>query len=342
MLDKKQIQTIFLLKFKMCHKAVDTTCNINNTLGPGAANEHTVQWWLKKLCKGDKSLEDEGNSGWPSEVSNDHLRAIIKADSLTTIWEVARELNTDHSMLVQHLNQIGKVKKLNKWVPHELTTNQRNHGSEVSSSLILCNNEPFLNHIVMCDEKWILYDNQSQSTQWLDWEETPKYFPKPNLHPPPKKKVMVTPGGLLPVWSTTIFRILVKPLHLRRMLSKLMKCTENCNTCSWHLSIERTQFSSTTTPDCTLCNQHFKSWTNWGWSFASSTILTWTFSNWLPLLQASQQRFAGKTLPHQQDAENAFQEFTESQSTDFSLYGNKQIISHGDKCTDCNSSYFDE
>ena len=98
-------------------------------------------------------------------------------------------------MLVQHLNQIGKVKKLNKWVPHELTTNQRNHGSEVSSSLILCNNEPFLNHIVMCDEKWILYDNQSQSTQWLD----SKVLPKAKLAPPPKKKVMVTPGGLLPV-----------------------------------------------------------------------------------------------------------------------------------------------
>ena len=85
MLDKKQIQAIFLFKFKMDHKAVETTHNINNMFGPGIANECTVQWWLKKLCKGDKSLEDEGNSGWPSEVSNDHLRAIIKADSLTTI-----------------------------------------------------------------------------------------------------------------------------------------------------------------------------------------------------------------------------------------------------------------
>ena len=30
MLDKKQIQAIFLFKFKMGHKAVETTCNINN------------------------------------------------------------------------------------------------------------------------------------------------------------------------------------------------------------------------------------------------------------------------------------------------------------------------
>ena len=44
MLDKKQIQAIFLFEFKMGHKATETTQNINNAVGPGTANEHTVQW----------------------------------------------------------------------------------------------------------------------------------------------------------------------------------------------------------------------------------------------------------------------------------------------------------
>lgn len=44
MLDKKQIGAIFLFEFKMCCKAVETTCNINNAFGPGTANEHTVQY----------------------------------------------------------------------------------------------------------------------------------------------------------------------------------------------------------------------------------------------------------------------------------------------------------
>ena len=52
----------------MCHKAVETTSNINNAFGLRTANEYTVQWWFKEFCKGDESLEDKKHSGWPSEV----------------------------------------------------------------------------------------------------------------------------------------------------------------------------------------------------------------------------------------------------------------------------------
>ena len=82
MLDKKQIQAILLFKFKMDCKAAETTCNINNAFGPGTANDCTVQWWFKRFCKEDKSLEDEEYTGWPSEVDNEQLRAIIEADPL--------------------------------------------------------------------------------------------------------------------------------------------------------------------------------------------------------------------------------------------------------------------
>ena len=111
MLDKKQIQAIFLIEFKMGCKAVETTCNINNTFGPATAKEHTVLWWFKKFCKGDQKLEGEECSGQPWKVGNDQLRGIIKADPLITTQEVAEELNVNHSMVVWHLKQIGKVKK---------------------------------------------------------------------------------------------------------------------------------------------------------------------------------------------------------------------------------------
>ena len=84
LLDKIQIQVIFLLKFKMGRKAAETTWNTNNTFGPGTAKERIVQWWFKKFCKGNESLEDEEHSGWSLEVDNDQLRATIKADPFTT------------------------------------------------------------------------------------------------------------------------------------------------------------------------------------------------------------------------------------------------------------------
>ena len=66
----------------MGRKAVETTHNINNTFGPETAKECTMQWWFRKFCKGDESLEDEGCSDRPLEVDNNQLRAIIEVDSL--------------------------------------------------------------------------------------------------------------------------------------------------------------------------------------------------------------------------------------------------------------------
>ena len=88
MLDKKQIRVIFLFKFKIGHKAVETTHNISNTSGPGNAN--IQQWWFKKFCKGDQSPDDEEHSGRPSEVDS-QLTAITKADPLKTTGDVAEK-----------------------------------------------------------------------------------------------------------------------------------------------------------------------------------------------------------------------------------------------------------
>ena len=56
-----------------------------------------------------QSLEDEEHSGRPSEVDNDQMRVITEADPLITTREAVEELNYDHSMVVQHLKQTGKV-----------------------------------------------------------------------------------------------------------------------------------------------------------------------------------------------------------------------------------------
>ena len=73
---------------------------------------------VQKFWKGER--RDEEHSGWPSEVDSSQLRASVKADPLVTTQEVGRT-RCRPSVAIWHLKQIGKVIKLYKWVPQELT-----------------------------------------------------------------------------------------------------------------------------------------------------------------------------------------------------------------------------
>ena len=148
MLDKQQIQKNFLFEFKMGHKALDTTCNISNTFGPGTADERTVQWRFKKFCKGDESLEDEKCSGWPLEVDNNQLKAIIEADPLTTTQEVVLELNVNHSRSFSIWSMLERWTGLISGSLMSWPKNKKTVIFEVLSSLIVHNKT---NHFSDCD-----------------------------------------------------------------------------------------------------------------------------------------------------------------------------------------------
>ena len=185
MLGKKQIWVIFLFEFKTGCEAAKTTCNISNAFGPGTANEHTVQWWFKRFCKGEQSLEGEEHSDQPLEVDSNQPRGSSKPILLhIKNWDTRSCWRTPHQPFYGHsaFETNWKGKKLDKWVSPELTENHNNRYFEVLCSLIVHNNnECFLDQIVICDEKWMLYDNWQWRAQWWDWE-APKQLPKPNLH----------------------------------------------------------------------------------------------------------------------------------------------------------------
>ena len=103
-----------------------------------------MQWWVKPFHKGNERLEDEQYSGSLLEADNDQLKGSLKLSSCN-YRETAEELNIILSMVIWQLKKIGKVKKLDKWVPDELTENF----FKLS----------FLDQIVICDEKCILFDN---------------------------------------------------------------------------------------------------------------------------------------------------------------------------------------
>ena len=63
---------------------------------------------------------------WPAIRSWQRpIDRITEADPLTTTQEAAKELKVGHSMIIWHLKQTGKVKKLDNRVPRELTAHSK-------------------------------------------------------------------------------------------------------------------------------------------------------------------------------------------------------------------------
>ena len=252
---------------------------------------------------------------------------ITEVDPLKTTWEVAQELSVYYSTVIQHLKQIRKVKKLDKWVLHELTTNEKSHPFQVFSSLILCNNEPFLDQIVMYNKKWIFIWQPVMTSSVTGLKRSSKALPKAKLAP---KK-----GS----WS------LVGYQFDRLQLSESQwnhYIWELCSANQWDApktampaastGQQRAQFFSMTTPDCIVSQPILQKLNELGYK----VLLHLPYSpGFCPtdyhFLKHLDNFLQGKSFHNQQEAENAFQEFVESWSPDFYSTRISKLISHWQK-----------
>lgn len=74
--------------------------------------------------------------------------------------------------VLRHLNKTGFTKKLNVWVPYEsMPKNLMDRISICEALLKRYQIEPFLDRLIMGDEKWITYDNIVRKRSWSRREE---------------------------------------------------------------------------------------------------------------------------------------------------------------------------
>ena len=120
MLDRKQFERF---EFKMGQKAAPSTTRLAHELlrsiqgsdgsWSSAKETRALTWGAQRSAVGS----------WQQQIESHH-----QSWSTYNSQEVAEELNIDHSMFVWLLKQIRMVKKLNKWVPLDLTEDQKkNH-----------------------------------------------------------------------------------------------------------------------------------------------------------------------------------------------------------------------
>ena len=73
--------------------------------------------------------------------------------------------------------------------PRTIQKNKFDRLSACSAHVIRHKNVSFLDRIVTCDEKWVLYNNRKRSARWLNNDEAPKHMPKSQIH---QRKVLLT------------------------------------------------------------------------------------------------------------------------------------------------------
>lgn len=195
-MDKSKIRVVYEYEFRRGTTAAEATRRICAVFGEGSTTRATVNNWFQKFKDGNFDLANQPRGRPESKVNNDELKAVVESDPSQSTRVLASTFGVSVPTILKHLDEIGKKKKLEKWVPHELTDDQKRRRVETCVSLLSrYNNDPFLHRIVTCDEKWILYDNRRRSHQWLDADQPAGHHPKPNIH---QKKLMVS------VWWTNV------------------------------------------------------------------------------------------------------------------------------------------
>ena len=112
-----------LYEFKKANSAAETARNIHSVYGEECVNERTRRRWFAKFRSGDFTLEDEDRTGRPVEFDDMLLEAALEENPSVSVEELVRKHSSNHSTVHRHLQQLGKVPKLGKWVPHELSKN---------------------------------------------------------------------------------------------------------------------------------------------------------------------------------------------------------------------------
>ena len=85
--------------------------------------------------------------------------------------------------ILEHLHAIGKVSKLDQWVPHELSERNRQRRAEAAATLLSYQSTTaWLDTIVTGNEKWCCYVNVKRRRSWIDVGSQPQRQPKSGLH----------------------------------------------------------------------------------------------------------------------------------------------------------------
>ena len=156
--------------------------NLQEACGTIALSGTRVFDWARQFKSGRSTITDNTRSGRPAtatdEIYVNSVSVLIAEDPRQTCEQIAYTLGISHTSVHQILTEhLGKRKVAAKYVPHDLTVEQKQNRVNLSRSLLsryFHEGMHFLHRIVAVDETWVhCYEPElkRQSSEWRSPEE---------------------------------------------------------------------------------------------------------------------------------------------------------------------------
>ncbi|GFS86113.1 histone-lysine N-methyltransferase SETMAR [Trichonephila clavipes] len=152
--NKEKIRYILQFFFDKSKNAGQVAEIVHGVYGADTVTANYVQFWFRRFHSGIFDVKDAPRTGRPVLENVDKITEIIKVDRHVSSRSITQELKINHKTVISHLRKVGFKRKLDVWVPHQLTPQNMMDRISICEALAKRNAiDPFLKRMVTRDEK---------------------------------------------------------------------------------------------------------------------------------------------------------------------------------------------
>lgn len=158
---KEDLRKLIYFCWKDNMNSVEIMTKINTVLEGEIVNERTCRRWIARFKQDDYSVQDKSREGRPLIDLSDNIENALNEDPFATSRQIAERIGICHMTVLNRLKAMGKSYRVNAWLPHNLTNENKAARERICGDLLnMFEENNFLPRLITVDETWIYWDTK--------------------------------------------------------------------------------------------------------------------------------------------------------------------------------------